>query len=163
MRTPLPLFSFSLWMCSAAVAAPLQLDLEKIIKEPQEEEKVNGDRLFLFWINRKTTRGRFLPPVAIAKSFIPIWKSFELMYMHSTRKRKIYSDYVTYTSQPSLLKISEQQLSVQSNTRALGSDFWLCLPSVSCSVFFSLLMHNHVVLFFQFVHWVEELMPVSCF
>lgn len=48
MNTPLSLFSFSLRMCFAAVSALMQLNLEKIIKEPQEEEKVNGDRLFLF-------------------------------------------------------------------------------------------------------------------
>ena len=47
MNTPLPLFSFSLWMCFAAVAAPRQLNLERIIKEPQEE-KVHGDRFGKF-------------------------------------------------------------------------------------------------------------------
>lgn len=109
MRTPPPLFSFCLWMCFAAGAVPMWLKLQKVIKELQEEKKVSGDRLFLFWINRKTTRERFLPPVSTAMSFIPIWKSFELMYMHRTRRTKIYSDHVTKTIPPSLLKIPAKE------------------------------------------------------
>lgn len=85
------------------------LKLQKVIKELQEEKKVSGDRLFLFWINRKTTRERFLPPVSTATSFIPIWKSFELMYIHRTRRTKIYSDHVTKTIPPSLLKIPAKE------------------------------------------------------
>lgn len=101
----LPLFSFCLWMCFAAGAVPMWLKLQKVIKELQEEKKVSGDRLFLVWINRKTTRERFLPPVSMAMSFIPMWKSFELMYIHRRRRKKIYSDHVTKTIPHSWLRI----------------------------------------------------------
>lgn len=159
---PPPLFSCCLWMCFAAGAVPMWLELQNVIKELQEEKKVSGDRLFLFWINRKTTRERFLPPVSTAMSFIPIWKSFELMYIHRRRRKKIYSDHVTKTIPPLVYwKYLRRSTSRERHACPLLESLNLFTHSPCC--FLSSLNWLLFLLFFWFSPSVSHLMAFCVF
>lgn len=115
-----------------------------------------------FWFELKeTTRGRFLPPVSIAMSFIPIWKPFELMYMHRTRGKKIYSDHVTKTMHPSLLKVSVERYT-PGHHGSLFCNLGAYLPPAH-AVFFPLFIHYHVFLLFEFSHPINGLIAYFMF
>lgn len=160
MSSPLPLFSFSLWMCFAAVAVPMWLKLEKIIKEPQEEDKVSGDRLFLVWIKgnyQRTISSTCIYSHVIYSNMETIWAD-----VHAQNKGKENILWpCNYTMHPSLLKVSVERYT-PGHHGSLFCNLGAYLPPAH-AVFFPLFIHYHVFLLFEFSHPINGLIAYFMF